>query len=138
MASYLAVLTALAAVFAPVFAAPLAAPHPKIKIPTADAKEIVADSYIVVYNTDITAEVTASHVDFVNSIVAKRDSAVSVGATYKIEDFAGYQISADEATIIEIANKPEVCTFASTCLAITNNITRLHTLKKIKRFTPQY
>ncbi|KAF7879206.1 hypothetical protein EAF04_000404 [Stromatinia cepivora] len=107
MASYLTILTALAAVFAPVFAAPAAVPHPKIKIPTA-AKEIVADSYIVVYNTDITAEVTASHVDFVNSIVAKRDNAVSVGATYKIKDFAGYHISADEATIVEIANKPEV------------------------------
>ncbi|CAD6456269.1 d8f3fb16-a9a2-4889-868b-a7b6ea0050cf [Sclerotinia trifoliorum] len=107
MASYLTILTALAAVFAPVFAAPAAIPHPKIKTPTA-AKEIVADSYIVVYNTDITAEVTASHVDFVNSIVAKRDNAVSVGATYKIKDFAGYHISADEATIVEIANKPEV------------------------------
>ncbi|KAI9646143.1 Subtilisin-like protease 2 [Ciborinia camelliae] len=110
MASYLTILTALAAVFAPVFGAPApaAVPHPKVKIPTATAKDIVADSYIVVYNTDITAEVTASHVEFVNSIVAKRDNAATVGATYKINDFAGYQISADEATIVEIANKPEV------------------------------
>lgn len=110
MASYLTVLTALAAVFAPVFAAPAAVvPHPKIKIPTVDAKEIVADSYIVVYNSGVSAEVTASHAEFVNSIVAKRDNAVTVGDTYKIQDFAGYQISADEATIVEIANKPEVC-----------------------------
>ncbi|KAA8568477.1 hypothetical protein EYC84_007508 [Monilinia fructicola] len=109
MASYLTVLTALAAVFAPVFAAPAAVvPHPKIKIPTVDAKEIVADSYIVVYNSGVSAEVTASHAEFVNSIVAKRDNAVTVGDTYKIQDFAGYQISADEATIVEIANKPEV------------------------------
>ncbi|ESZ93713.1 hypothetical protein SBOR_5898 [Sclerotinia borealis F-4128] len=108
MASYLTVLTALAAVFAPVFAAPAALPHPKIKTPTTDAKQIIADSYIVVYNTDITAEVTASHVDFVNAIVAKRDNAVSVGATYKIQDFSGYQISADSASIVEIANQPEV------------------------------
>lgn len=109
MAGYLTVLTAFAAAFAPVFGAPAArVPHPKIKTPTTVAKDIVADSYIVVYNTDITPEVTASHVDFVNAIVSKRDNAVSVGANYKIHDFAGYQISADEATIVEIANKPEV------------------------------
>lgn len=108
MVSYLTVLTALTAVFAPVFAAPTTVPHPKVKLPTAQAKDIIADSYIVVYNTGITADVTASHVEFVNSIIAKRDNAASIGATYKIKDFSGYQISADEATIVEIANKPEV------------------------------
>ncbi|QSZ34964.1 hypothetical protein DSL72_007826 [Monilinia vaccinii-corymbosi] len=109
MTSYLTVLTALAAVFAPVFAAPAAVvPHPKIKTPSVDAKELVADSYIVVYKSGVSEEVTASHAEFVNSIITKRENAASVGATYKIRDFAGYQISADEQTIVEIANKPEV------------------------------
>lgn len=111
MASYLTVLTALAAVFAPVFAAP-ALPHPKIKTPTTDTKEIVPDSYIVVYNTDISAQDIASHVEFVNSIVMKRDNAVSVGDTYKIQDFAGYQITADPESIAAIAEQQEVCTFS--------------------------
>ncbi|KAM3070405.1 Subtilisin-like protease 2 [Clarireedia jacksonii] len=109
MPAYLTILTAFAAAIAPVFGAPAAlAPHPKIKVTQAAAKDIVEDSYIVVYNKDITAESTASHENFLSSVLTKRDNTASVGAKYQIQEFAGYQISADAATINEIASSPEV------------------------------
>jgi hypothetical protein len=109
MPAYLTILTAFAAAIAPVFGAPAAlALHPKIKVPQAAAKDVVEDSYIVVYNKDITPESTASHEGFLASVITKRDNAASVGAKYKIHEFAGYQISADVATINEIASSPEV------------------------------
>jgi oryzin len=109
MPAYLTILTAFAAAIAPVFGAPAAlAPHPKIKVPQAAAKDVIEDSYIVVYNKDITPESTASHEGFLASVITKRDNAASVGAKYQIHEFAGYQISADAATINEIASSPEV------------------------------
>jgi oryzin len=102
MVSYFAKLAALAAVIAPIFAAPA-----HIKIRNTDAKDVIEGSYIVVYNEDITAAMMSSHFASISSILSKRDGH-GIGATYNMKKFKGYQIQADEASIAEIANKPEV------------------------------
>jgi len=110
MVSYFTRLAALAAVIAPIFAAP-APSAAELKVRTPDVKvatDIVPDSYIVIYNDDVNATTKASHVESVNSIISKRDAAGGIGATYDFQRFAGYQITADEAAINEIAAKPEV------------------------------
>ncbi|KAG9236440.1 putative cuticle-degrading protease [Amylocarpus encephaloides] len=105
MAPYFAKLAALAALVVPfVLGAPTA---PNLKIRNADAVDVVADSYIVVYKQDISAEVVDSHVETVNALVSKRDTS-GIGATFDIQDFKGYEVQADEATIQAIAASPEV------------------------------
>lgn len=107
MVNYLAKLAALAAVIAPlVFAAP--SPHPgTLKIRNIEATDVVPDSYIVVYNDDVSAEVIASHVSSVSSLLSKRDEG-GIGATYDLDTLKGYQVQADADTIAEIAASPEV------------------------------
>ncbi|TVY81643.1 Subtilisin-like protease [Lachnellula suecica] len=107
MAPYLAKLAALAAVVAPfVFAAP--ATHPGVlKIRNIDATDVVPDSYIVVYNNDITAAAAAAHVESLSSLLSKRDTD-GIGATYDMSALKGYQVQADADTIAEIAASPDV------------------------------
>ncbi|CAG8980146.1 hypothetical protein HYALB_00013501 [Hymenoscyphus albidus] len=107
MAPYFAKIAALAAIVLPfVAAAPTSTHH--LKIRNVDATDVVADSYIVVYKQDVSAEVISSHVEHVNSLISKRDTAGSIGATYEIVDFKGYQVSADLETINAIAASEEV------------------------------
>lgn len=108
MASYLTKLATLAAVIAPlVFGAPAPVPHLKIRNPMTE--DVIQDSYIVVYNNDVNATMVAMHIDFVSSMLSKRDSPmIGIGATYDLDDFKGFQVEADPATITEIANSPEV------------------------------
>lgn len=104
MATYLVKLAALAAVIAPgVFGAPAA----HLKIRNFEATDVVSDSYIVVYNDQVSSAAAASHLDRVNSLVSKRDTN-GVGATYDMDLLKGYQITADEDTIKQIADSPEV------------------------------
>ena len=106
MASYLVKLAALAAVVAPVFAAP--APHAgHLKIRNIDATDVVPDSYIVVYKNDVDAATIESHEQAISSMLSKRDTD-GIGATYAMDLLKGYQVNADSATIAEIAAKPEV------------------------------
>lgn len=88
MVSYLGRLAAVVAFAAPLaLGAPTAAPaHIKIRAPAINA-EVVADSYIVVYNKDVTAEVASSHIETVNSMIAsrKRDIPSEVVDTYDID-----------------------------------------------------
>src|SRR4051794_36479037 len=108
MVSYLGRLAALAALVAPaVFAAPAPA-SANLKIRNIDARDVVKDSYIVVYQKDITAEVFSSHLEEVKSLTSKREVG-GIGATYDIGNFKGYQITADAATLGEIASSPDVC-----------------------------
>lgn len=109
MASYLTKLAALAAVVAPlVFGAPVPAPH-HLKIRNPLAEDVVQDSYIVVYNTDVNATMVTQHLESVSSMISKRASTLTgIGPTYDLDDFKGFQVSADTATINEIANSPEV------------------------------
>ena len=60
MASYFTRFVALAAAIAPVFGAPAPAHHLKIRNPM--AADVVPDSYIVVYNSDVDSTMIASHV----------------------------------------------------------------------------
>ncbi|CZT04410.1 hypothetical protein WAI453_011465 [Rhynchosporium graminicola] len=105
MVSYLGRLAALAAVVVP---AVFAAPSPvNLKIRNLDARDIVKDSYIIVYQKDITAEAFSSHLEEVKSMVSKRDVG-GIGATYDIGDFKGYEVVADVATLGRIASSPDV------------------------------
>lgn len=105
MVSYLGRLAALAALVAPaVFAAPAPA---NLKIRNLDARDVVKDSYIVVYQKDVSKEVLASHIEEVNSLIAKREVG-GIGATYDIGTFKGYQITTDAATLGQIAASPDV------------------------------
>ncbi|KAH7403226.1 peptidase S8/S53 domain-containing protein [Cadophora sp. MPI-SDFR-AT-0126] len=105
MVSYLGRLAALAALVVPaVFAAPAPANH---KIRNVDARDVVKDSYIVVYQKDVTAAALASHIEEVNSLIAKREVG-GIGATYDIGTFKGYQITTDAATLGAIAASPDV------------------------------
>ena len=109
MVSYLAKLAALAAVLPAVFAAPTTPPHLKIRNPT--ERDVVKDSYIVVYNTDVNKTMRASHMSTVNSILSKRASFGGVGAKWEMTTLHGYQLTADAATVAEIADSPEVSSF---------------------------
>lgn len=107
MVSYLGRLAALAALVAPVvFAAPAPA-SANLKIRNLDARDVVKDSYIVVYQKDVSKEVLASHIEEVNSLIAKREVG-GIGATYDIGTFKGYQITTDAATLGQIAASPDV------------------------------
>ncbi|KAH6663220.1 putative cuticle-degrading protease [Halenospora varia] len=105
MASYLTKLAALAALIVPLLAAPT---NPHLKIRNFQSTDVVEDSYIVVYKPDITADVISSHVASVSASIARRDTTSGIGATYDLPLLKGYQVSADAATIAEIAAKPEV------------------------------
>lgn len=105
MVSYLGRLAALAAIVAPiVFAAPAPA---NLKIRNIDAPDVVKDSYIVVYQTDITTAAFTAAIEGVKSLTSKREVG-GIGATYNIGDFKGYQITADASVLSEIAASPEV------------------------------
>lgn len=123
MVSYLGRLAALAALVAPiVFAAPAPA---NLKIRNVDARDVVKDSYIVVYQKDISAAAFSTHVEEVKSLTSKREVG-GIGATYDIGSFKGYQITADAATLGEIAASPDVCS-AISCPRIRLTLSgRLH------------
>jgi hypothetical protein len=106
MVSYLAKLAALAAVLPAVFAAPTTPAHLKVRNPT--ERDVIKDSYIIVYNTDVNKTMRASHISTVSSILGKRASFGGVGAKWELSTLKGYQLTADAATIAEIANFPEV------------------------------
>jgi hypothetical protein len=120
MVSYLAKLAAVAAFAIPaVLGAPAPAPH-HLKIRNPAATDVIKDSWIVVYNEDVTAAVMSSHISSVNGIIAKRALTAALPnagfkATWAIKDFKAYNIIADAATIASIAAKPEVQSSAS-CL----------------------
>lgn len=107
MVSYLGRLAALAAVLPAVFAAPAPAPV-NLKIRNLDARDVVKDSYIVVYNRDVNATVFEASIAQVNTMLSKRDSDSGIGATYDIGNFKGYQVTADTATLAEIAASDDV------------------------------
>ncbi|KAG9245131.1 subtilisin-like serine protease-like protein PR1A [Calycina marina] len=110
MVSYLARLAGVAALALPaVFGAP--APGAHLKIRNADIKEFVPNKYIVVYETDVAKETIESHFATVESLLSKRKRSFAdggIGAKYEIGDFKGYAVTADEATIADIAATPEV------------------------------
>ena len=90
-------------------AAPVAEAAPvNLKIRNIEAREVVQDSYIVVYKEDIADDVLDAGIASANSILTKRANGGKgkhrgVGQKYKIGNFKGYQIDADEETIASIA-----------------------------------
>ena len=95
-----------AAVLPFVSAAPTAHHH---KIRNAQAKEVIPNSYIIVYHENVSAPDIAAHELMVSSTLSKRASTLNgVGHKYNLWSFKGYQIEADTATINQIANSPEV------------------------------
>jgi len=113
MVSYLARIAGVAALALPVvFGAPAPSAH-QLKIRNPDATEVVPNKYIVVYEKDVAAETISTHMSTVESLLSKRKRDFTEGAiaaTYEIGEFKGYAVTADEATIAEIAATPEVST----------------------------
>ncbi|EHK96957.1 Subtilisin-like protein [Glarea lozoyensis ATCC 20868] len=72
-----------------------------------DTAEVIPGKYIVVFEPSVSAEVVAAHEESLVKM-RKRDIIADVENTYSVEDFKGYSISTDEATIAEIAASPEV------------------------------
>lgn len=109
MFSYLGKLAAVAAVAIPlVFSAPT--PYQN-KIRNLDTVDVVANSYIVVYNNDITAEAITAHVESISGLISKRDTTLEnagIAATYDLSELKGYNVIADAATIAAIAEREEV------------------------------
>ncbi|KAF8849436.1 putative cuticle-degrading protease [Acephala macrosclerotiorum] len=106
MVNYFTRLAALAAVIPAIFAARAPSAH-HLKIRNIDATDVVPDSYIVVYNDDVNTTMVASHMASISSILSRRDL-TGIGATYDMDSLKGYQVTADEVTIAEIAASPEV------------------------------
>jgi len=128
MVSYITRFATLAAVILPaIFAAPVAQPH-LLKIRNADATNVVKDSYIVVYNDDISSAQIASHVAQVSASLSKR-ALTGIGATYDMDFLKGYQVTADAAGIAEIAAKPEV-SFLSHSTNLSSDILQVAYIEK--------
>lgn len=106
MVSYIGRLAAAAALVVPaVFAAPAAN---NLKISNPNAKDIVPDSYIVVYNPEVSSDSFKASIAEVNNVLRKRDVSGRLGKAYEIGDFRGYEITADTATLAELVASPDV------------------------------
>lgn len=105
MVSYLAKLAALAAVLPAVFAVPTTPPHLKIRNPM--ERDVVKNSYIVVYNDDVNKTMRTQHISSINSLLSKRAAVGGIGAKWELPTLHGFQVTADAATIAEIADSPE-------------------------------
>ena len=84
-----------------------------LKIRNIEARDVVQDSYIVVYKEDIADDVLDDGIASANSTltmhaVGGKGKHRGVGQKYKIGNFKGYQINADEATIASIATDDAV------------------------------
>ena len=140
MVSYLAKIAGVAALALPVvFGAP--APSPlNLKLRNPAATEVVPNKYIVVYEKDVAASAIASHISTITSLISKRKRDFSLGAiatTYAIGEFKGYAVTADEATMAEIAAKPEVSTTLLGLQTLNINLSRRSpTLKKMPSSMP--
>jgi Peptidase inhibitor I9 len=88
----------------------LAAPTHHHKIRNADAKDVIPNSYIIVYKDIVAALAIAAHESSISSMISKWDAQFAgIGAKYNMSSFEGYQVEADSATIAQIAAAPEVC-----------------------------
>lgn len=107
MVSYLAKIAVLVASFPAIFAAPTATPgHLKIRNP--EARDVIERSYIVVYQPSVNATARAAFTDSIHAdLLSKRDGS-GVGAKWDLSTLKGFQITADAATIVDIANSPDV------------------------------
>lgn len=133
MVSYLGRIAALAAVVIPaVFAAP-APVH--LKIRNVEERDVVKDSYIVVYNKQVNASVFESHIAEMRTSLSKR-GLTGIGATYDIGNFKGYQVTADVAALAEIAASPDVSP-PSYVLYARSDIPRSPTSRRTLKCTPQ-
>ncbi|KFX98298.1 hypothetical protein V490_02368 [Pseudogymnoascus sp. VKM F-3557] len=95
-------LVALAACFLPLIASA------ELKLRNADAKNVKANSYIVVYN-DIDDSTFESEMFGVHSFLSRRDSTFrGMGHKYKMPTFKGYQIEADMDTVNKISESSHV------------------------------
>lgn len=88
--------------------------HPGfLKIRTLDeGARVIPNSYIVVFEPSVSAETIAAHEQSLVALRRRDESTADVVHTYEVEEFKGYSITADEATIAEIAASPEVSPYA--------------------------
>lgn len=120
---------ALAATFLTgALAAPVAEAAPtNLKIRNIEARDVIEDSYIVVYKADISTADLDAAVASANGMLTKRAAGgkgpkkhKGVGNKFNMDGFKGYQIEADEATIAEISAQETVSRFLpfSSCLRL--------------------
>ena len=111
MVSYFGKLVALAALaFLVVFGAPSPSLN-YLKIRNQNSTDVVPNRYIVVYEKDVTAAIISNYISRVGNLFSKRKRGFADGgirANYAFRDFNGYAVTADNATIAEIAATPEV------------------------------
>lgn len=106
MVSYLVKLAALAAAFPAVFAAPTAPSHLKIRNPY--AKDVIEGSFIVVYKNDVNATFRASHIAEISAQLETKRFNGGVGAEYDMSLLKGFQLTAPDEFVSELANTPEI------------------------------
>lgn len=122
MVSYLSKLAALAALVPAILAAPAEVPHLKLRNPY--ERDVAKDSYIVVYADSVNATAAEAHVSSISSMISKRNAnAKGVGQQWNLPTLKGYQVSADAATIAQIADSPEVRLFCGSQQLIIYHIT---------------
>jgi len=106
MVSYLVKLAALAAAFPAVFAAPTPSIHLKVRNPY--AKDVIEGSFIVVYKDDVNATFRANHISEINAHFETKRFNGGVGAQYDLDSLKGFQLTATDEFVNELANAPEV------------------------------
>lgn len=108
MVSFKSLLAWSVAVLPLVLAVPTS--HPGfLKIRTLDERaEAIPNRYIVVFEPSTNSSTVAAHEQSLVALRRRDGSSADVEHTYEVEEFKGYSVTADEATIAEIAASPEV------------------------------
>jgi hypothetical protein len=96
-------------------AAPTPSPHFRITLPNyiglpidnIDASDPVPNSYLAVYHSNATSEAVKTHQKSITHKLAKRGMGGTM-KTYQISGWNAFAIEADEKTMMEIYNAPEV------------------------------
>lgn len=97
-------LIALAACFLPLIASAA-----ELQLRNAAAKNVAADSYIVVYKDIDDSTFESEMFDVRSFLMRKRDTTFKgLGHKYKMSKFKGYQIEADMDTVNKISKSPNV------------------------------
>jgi hypothetical protein len=101
MVSYLAQLAALAAIIPAIIAAPTTSSPPHLKIRNPMERDVVKNSYIVVYNDEVNKTMRASHIAGISSLLGKR-AVGGIGAEWSLPTLKGFQVIADSPEVRSI------------------------------------
>jgi len=115
MVSFLTKLIGILVLVVPVvFGAPALGQSRHLKIRDTNPASVIPNKFIVVFKKNITATVISNHITTIERLLSKRKRDFSEGgisANYSFGDFKGYAITANQATIFEVAAAKEVSSF---------------------------